>query len=138
VRLDGLPLALELAAAHLRLFPPQALLARLDSRLSLLTGGARDLPERQQALRTTLDWSHSLLTPAEQQLFARFAVFVSGSTLEAIATICDAEGTLDVLAVVEALVRQSLLQQTATAGEVRLVMLETIHEYAWAQLQAEG
>src|SRR5207245_7185400 len=94
-RLDGLPLAIELAAAHVRLLPPQALLARLSSRLKLLTGGARDLPARQQTLRATIDWSYSLLTQSEQRLFARLAVFVGGGTLEAIEASCKSESALD-------------------------------------------
>jgi class 3 adenylate cyclase len=94
VHLDGLPLAIELAAARVRLFTPQALLARLAHRLGVLTGVAHDLPERQRTLRATIDWSYDLLTAEEQTLFARLSVFVGGPTLEAIAGVCDADGTL--------------------------------------------
>src|SRR5439155_27295942 len=113
-RLDGLPLALELAATRIRFLPPQALLARLSSRLTLLTGGPRDLPARQQTLRATLEWSHSLLTDEEQRLFARLGVFVGGATLDAIEAVCNPEGGLDVLAGVEALVEQNLLRQVGS------------------------
>ena len=143
VRLDGLPLAIELAAARVRLFPPQALLARLrpegTRRLKLLTGGARDLPARQQTLRGAIDWSYSLLQPDEQTLFARLAVFLGGRTFEAIEAVCNPEGALDVLAGVESLVEKSLLrQEEGPGGEPRLVMLETIHEYAAERLEASG
>ncbi|HEU5099778.1 MAG TPA: NB-ARC domain-containing protein, partial [Roseiflexaceae bacterium] len=87
-RLDGLPLAIELAAARVKLLPPQALLARLDQRLKLLTGGARDAPARQQTIRATIDWSYHLLDEGEQALFARLAVFVGGCTLEAAESVC--------------------------------------------------
>ncbi len=140
-RLDGLPLAIELAAARTRLLPPQALLARLEHRLAHLTGGARDLPARQQTLRSTIDWSYALLAPGEQTLFARLAVFVGGRTLEAIAAVCNAAGDLplDVLEGMESLVSKSLLRREAgPAGEPRFVMLETIHEYARERLEAGG
>jgi predicted ATPase len=137
-RLDGLPLAIELAAARIRLLPAQALLARLQSRLKLLTGGARDLPARQQTLRGAIAWSYELLNEGEKQLFRRMAVFVGGRTLEAIEAVCNAEGDLkvDVLDGVESLVANSLLRQDeGVGGEPRFVMLETIHEYAREKLE---
>lgn len=140
-RLDGLPLALELAAARVRLLPPAALLARLEQRLALLTGGPRDRPDRQRTLRAAIDWSYRLLSPEEQALFARLAVFVGGRTLDAIAAICDAEGDLglDVLDGVEALVSHSLLVQAEGVGwEPRFVLLETLHEYARERLAERG
>ncbi len=139
VRLDGLPLAIELAAARVRLLPPQAMLARLGNRLKLLKGGARDLPERQRTLRGAIDWSYELLEEEERTLFARLAVFSGGCTLEAIEAICDAEGELDALEGVESLVQKSLLrQEEGPGGEPRFVMLETIHEYANERLQESG
>ncbi len=138
VRLDGLPLALELAAARIRVLSPQAMLSRLDHRLMLATGGTRDLPARQQTLRATIDWSYHLLTPDEQILFARLAVFVSGS-LDAVEAVCNADGTLDVLGGLESLVAQSLLRaEEGVEEEPRFRMLETIHEYAWERLEASG
>ena len=95
-RLDGLPLAIELAAARMKLLPPQALLSRLGNRLKLLTGGARNLPERQRTLRNTIEWSYGMLDEGEKMLFARLAVFSGGGTLEAIEAVCDAEGDLPV------------------------------------------
>ena len=141
VRLDGLPLAIELAAARIRLLPPQALLPRLSSRLTLLTGGRRDLPARQQTLRGTIDWSYDLLDAREQQLFARLAVFAGGCTLEAVEAVCNADGdlALDVFDGVASLVDKSLLRQEAPQTEApRFVMLETIHEYARERLEARG
>ncbi|HEV2130120.1 MAG TPA: tetratricopeptide repeat protein, partial [Longimicrobiaceae bacterium] len=135
-RLDGLPLAIELAAARIKILPPQAMLSRLQSRLKLLTGGARDLPERQQTLRGAIEWSYELLGEEEKMLFRRLAVFFGGRTLEAIESICNAEGELDVLEGVSSLVDKSLLKQEESAGgEPRFVMLETIHEYAREKLQ---
>jgi len=96
VRLDGLPLALELAATRVKLLPPEALVQRLASRLKLLTAGARDVPERQQTLRNTIEWSYSLLDPDEQRLFARLAVFVGGFTFEAVEAVCNAAGDLQI------------------------------------------
>ena len=140
-RLDGLPLAIELAAARVRLLPPEAILARLDQRLRLLIGGARDLPARQQTLRRTIDWSYDLLDTAEQKLFRRLAVFAGGRTLAAIAAVCNAEGDMafDALDGVASLVDKSLLRkQDGVGGEPRFVLLETIHEYASEKLQESG
>lgn len=143
VRLDGLPLAIELAAARIRLFSPQALLDRLESRLKLLRGGARDLPVRQQTLRDAIEWSYELLDEGEQRLFAVLAVFVGGCTFEAAEAVWghlqprDALG-VDILDGVSSLVEKSLLRQVDPGrGEPRLMMLETIREYAGERLKAE-
>jgi len=134
-RLDGLPLALELAAARVKLLQPQALLARLDDRLKLLTGGARDLPARQQTLRNTLEWSYDLLNQDEKILYARLSVFVGGFTLEAGEAVCNQDGKLDVLESLTSLVNNSLLRQEEMAnGESRFGMLETIRAYALERL----
>ena len=138
-RLDGLPLAIELAAAWSKLLPPAAIAARLANRLELLTGGVRDLPARQQTMRNTLTWSYDLLSPAQQALFGRLAVFVGGGSLEAIEEVCgepDAPplATLEGLA---ALVDASLVHRL-DAGELRFSMLETIREYAWERLEQAG
>jgi predicted ATPase/Tfp pilus assembly protein PilF len=141
VRLDGLPLAIELAAARITMLPPKAMLHRLTSRLKLLTGGARDLPERQRTLRATIEWSHALLDEGEQVLFGRLAVFSGGRTLEAIEAICDAEGDLPVDAFdgVSSLLDKSLLrQEEGPNGEPRFVMLETVHEFAREKLEQSG
>jgi predicted ATPase/DNA-binding XRE family transcriptional regulator len=144
-RLDGLPLAIELAAIRTRLLPPAALLARLDQRLPLLTGGPRDVPIRQQTLRAAIEWSYGLLDTSEQRLFRRLAVFVGGCTLRAAEAVCAEveRGELTFLAGVSALVDWSLLRSGEPAprredGEPRLIMLETIREYALEQLQARG
>jgi predicted ATPase/class 3 adenylate cyclase/DNA-binding NarL/FixJ family response regulator len=140
-QLDGLPLAIELAAARVKLFPPQALLARLGNRLKLLTGGARDLPQRQQTIRDAIDWSYDLLDPAEQALFTRLGVFVGGWTLEAAEAVCgaDRELPIDVIDGIASLLDKSLLRQEAEAsGESRFTMLETIREYALERLAANG
>jgi predicted ATPase/class 3 adenylate cyclase/Tfp pilus assembly protein PilF len=135
VRLDGLPLAIELAAARTKLLPPQALLSRLSNRLKLLKGGARNLPARQQTLRATIDWSYDLLDEDERNLFGRLSVFAGGSTLEAIEEICDPEEELDCLEVVGSLLEKSLLrQEEGPEGEPRFAMLETVHEYAREKL----
>ena len=136
-RLDGLPLAIELAATRIKLLPLQALLTRLGQRLQLLTSSARDVPAHQQTLRNTIQWSYDLLDAQEQQLFCRLSVFVSGCTLEAVEAISAALGnaTLPVLDGVVSLIDKNLLQQTAQEGEeIRLLMLETIREYGWEAL----
>ncbi|HSL44604.1 MAG TPA: tetratricopeptide repeat protein [Anaerolineales bacterium] len=138
-RLDGLPLAIELAAARIKMLPPQAILTRLSDRLKLLTGGARDLPIRQQTLRSTLDWSYGLLNPQEKALYARLAVFVGGFSLEAAETVCNVENQLDILEGITSLVNNSLLkQEETTEGEPRFRMLETIRAYALERLTESG
>jgi predicted ATPase/DNA-binding CsgD family transcriptional regulator len=139
--LDGLPLAIELAAARIKVFTPPALLARLQQRLTLLTGGPQDLPARQRTLRDEIAWSYDLLSPAEQMLFRRVAVFVGGFTLEAAQAVGNTDGalTLNVLDGVAALVDQNLLKQVEpSGGEPRFGMLETIQEYALERLVACG
>jgi predicted ATPase/transcriptional regulator with XRE-family HTH domain/Tfp pilus assembly protein PilF len=140
-RLDGLPLAIELAAARSRLFPPHALLTRLQSRLNVLTGGARDLPVRQQTLRDAIAWSYDLLEPGEQRLFRRLGVLVSGGALDAVEAICadPDDPDADLITGLESLVSKSLLQQEATEDEEpRFVMLETLREYALDRLIDAG
>lgn len=138
-RLDGLPLALEIAASRVRLLPPPALLKRLDASLSLLVGGAADLPERQQTMRGTIDWSYDLLEPAEQTLFSRLGVFVGGFTMETAEAVVNGDGALDVLAGLETLLTNSLIRQVETSGdEPRFDMLQTIREYALEKLTASG
>jgi predicted ATPase/DNA-binding CsgD family transcriptional regulator len=140
-RLEGLPLAVELAAARIKLLPPTALLTRLAHRLAVLKGGARDLPVRQQTLRQTIQWSYDLLSPPEQRLFRWLSVFVSGCTLEAAAAVCNTPGDLgiDILEGVASLIDKSLLQQIARDGqEPRLLLLETLREYGLELLEAEG
>jgi predicted ATPase len=132
-RLDGLPLALELAAARVRTLPLRAMLQRLEGRMELLTGGPRDLPARQQTLRATLQWSFELLDEAEQAAFRRLAAFIGGFTLEAAEAVVDPFGSLDrsVVDVVESLHDQSLLQRMPEADdEPRFTMLEIIRDYA--------
>src|SRR5271157_5589346 len=136
-RLDGLPLAIELAAARIKLLSPSAMLARLESRLNLLTGGARDLPTRQQTLRNTVDWSYGLLNSSEQTLFRRLSVFSGGCTLEGVEAVCDTKGDLglDVLDGMASLVDKSLVQQVEQVdAETRFLMLSTIREYALERL----
>jgi len=138
-RLDGLPLAIELAAARVKMLPPQAILARLNDRLKLLTGGAQDLPARQQTLRNTLEWSYGLLKPQEKTLYARLAVFVGGFTLEDAEAICNLEEDLDIFEGISSLVNNSLLKQEELAyGQPRFRMLETIREYALERLLESG
>ncbi|MBK8025085.1 MAG: hypothetical protein IPK19_27680 [Chloroflexi bacterium] len=139
-RLDGLPLAIELAAARIKLYPPAALLNRLDRRLSTLTSGARDLPARHQTLRAAIAWSHDLLDAVEQQLFARLAVFTGeGWTLEALESICAPGLDGDVFDALESLMSKSLVQQRAgNSEEPRYFLLETIREFALEKLDASG
>ncbi|HEY7124204.1 MAG TPA: LuxR C-terminal-related transcriptional regulator [Ktedonobacterales bacterium] len=141
VQVDGLPLALELAAARIKVLPPQALLARLHERLTLLTDGSCTLPERQQTLRNTLAWSYALLSPQEQRLFRLLSVFVGGCTLEAVEAVAVSimgkqEALLDTMT---ALVDKSLLVATGPAGEEpRFGMLETMRAYGLEALDAHG
>jgi predicted ATPase/DNA-binding NarL/FixJ family response regulator len=140
-RLDGLPLSLELAAARIKLLPPQAMLARLEYRLQLLTGGPLDLPARQHSLRDTLDWSFNLLDQGEQRLFRRLGVFAGGCSIEAIeATVVLAgEFHFSVLDQAGALLDKNLVYQVEQAdGTPRLAMLETTREYALEQLRSAG
>jgi predicted ATPase len=145
-RLEGLPLALELAAARIRALSPRALLARLEPRLPALTGGARDLPERHRSLRATLAWSYELLAPRDQALFRRLCLFERGATLGAALAVwraepaaCGVETDLDVLDGLAALADHGLLlvEELATT-EPRIAMLETIREYGCELLRAAG
>ena len=140
-RLDGLPLAIELAAARIKILPPSSLLARLSSRLQLLTGGARDLPQRQQTLRAAMDWSYDLLSGPEQRLFRRLSVFAGGCNLEGVEAVCDTKGDLDLdlLDGMGSLVDKSLVRQVEQGrSESRFVMLETVREYAAEKLRESG
>ncbi len=140
-RLDGLPLAIELAAARTRLLSPGAILDRLQSRLQLLTTGALDLPERQRTLRKAIDWSHDLLDEAEQKLFRRFSVFVGGCTLEAGEAVCNTKCDLgiNIFDGLSSLVDKNLIQRVdRTEPEPRFAMLETIREYAAERLADAG
>lgn len=138
-RLDGLPLAIELAAARIKVLSPHELLLRLERRLELLTSGPRDLPRHQQTLRRALEWSYDLLDEAEQRLFARLGVFVGGCTLQAAEAVCGEDDQADVLDRLALLVDQSMAQRvTSPTGESRFVMLETLGEYALERLNARG
>jgi predicted ATPase/DNA-binding winged helix-turn-helix (wHTH) protein len=140
-RLDGLPLAIELAAARTRVLSPNAILDRLQSSLQLLTGGALDLPERQQTLRKAIDWSHDLLNDAERKLFRRLSVFVGGCTLEAAEAVCNTSHDLgiDLFEGLSSLVDKNLVQRVDRAEtEPRFAMLETIREYALERLTESG
>jgi predicted ATPase len=138
-RLDGLPLAIELAAARIKVLSPGALLARLERRLPLLTGGGRDRPARQQTMRDAIAWSYDLLRPDEQALFRRLAVFAGGFTLEAAAAVAGIQNDGgDLLETIGALVEASLVRAETVASEPRFGMFETIREYAWERLVASG
>jgi predicted ATPase/transcriptional regulator with XRE-family HTH domain len=141
VDLDGLPLAIELAAARVKMLPPNALLTQLSQRFKLLTGGARDLSARQRTLRGAIDWSYDLLDEGARQLFTRMAVFRAGRTLEALDSVCNYDGHLqvDLLDGVQSLLDRSLLQQRqGSDGEPRFWMLQTIQEYAKEKLEGSG
>lgn len=138
-RLDGLPLAIELASARVKVLSLSSMRTRLASRLQLLTGGPRDLPQRQQTLRSAIDWSYDLLSAAEQKLFRRLSVFVGGCTLEGVEAVCDTKSdlNLDLLDGMASMVDKSLAQQIEQPnGESRFLMLETIREYAREKLEA--
>ena len=140
-RLDGLPLAIELAAARTRVLSPSAILDRLQKRLQLLTGGALDLPERQQTLRKAIDWSHDLLNESERKLFRRLSVFVGGCTLEGAEAVCNTSHDLgiDLFEGLSSLVDKNLVQRVdRTELEPRFAMLETIREYAIERLTDSG
>jgi predicted ATPase/DNA-binding CsgD family transcriptional regulator len=149
-RLDGLPLAIELAAARCNLLPPQALLARLDSRLALLTAGPRDAPQRQRTLRAAIAWSYNLLNEAEKTLFARLAVFRGGFALDAIEAVCAHDPPPDLIDDLASLVDKNLIGLAAPtdkdlfgwhaipSGGPRFAMLQTLREFAWEQLEASG
>ena len=138
-RLDGLPLAIELAAARIKVLPPAALLARLEQRLPLLTGGGRDLPARQRTMRDAIAWSYDLLTPEEQTLFRQLAVFAGGFTLAAAEAVAGPDGRPPVLDGVVALVEQSLVRQMPSpAEEPRYQMLETVREFGLERLVSSG
>jgi predicted ATPase len=140
-RLDGLPLAIELAAARVKVLPPAAMLARIASSLDLLTSGPRDLPVRQQTLRTTIDWSHTLLNTGEQKLFRRLAVLPGGCTLESAEAVCNTRRDLAVTVLdgISSLVDRNLLYRRGhESNEVRFMMLHTIRDYALEKLAASG
>lgn len=133
-RLDGLPLALELAAAHIGILPPQTLLAHLENRLSILTDGPCDVPRRQQNLRDAIAWSYDLLSQGEKTLFERLSIFRGGGTLESVQSVCADMEPSALIPALSALVDQSLLQRQETNGETRFTMLETIRQFSAERL----
>jgi predicted ATPase len=138
-RLDGIPLAIELAASRTKVVGPEELLRRLDRRLSFLTGGPRDLPLRQQTLRSTIAWSHDLLDDAERRLFARLGVFAAGFSLDAAETVCADEAVPAVLDGIASLVDKSLLRtEDPLHGQPRFTMLQVVRDFALEQLDALG
>lgn len=138
-RLDGLPLAIELAAARIRSLTPQDIYNRLDQPLPILTGGARDMPPRQRTLRAAITWSYNQLDDGERRLFTQLAVFRGGCSLATAETVCGVDAPIDVLNGMASLIDKSLIQQQETsAGESQFTMLEMIHEYAQEQLEASG
>jgi predicted ATPase len=137
-RLDGLPLAIELAAARARVLSPKAMLARLDKRLALLTGGAQDLPERQRTMRAAIGWSHDLLDPEERALYRRLAVFRGGFGLDAAEAVAAADGVPDVLEGISSLVGKSMLRAGDADGAPRFSMLATVNEHALECLEESG
>jgi predicted ATPase/class 3 adenylate cyclase len=137
-RLDGLPLAIELAAVRVNVLSPQAMLPRLDERLALLTSGPRSLPERQRTLRGAIDWSYQLMEEPERRLFAQLATFSGGGTLEAIEAVAGQDLGAPVLELLGSIVNDSLLRRTETPdGEARFQMLETVREYAIERLDED-
>jgi predicted ATPase/DNA-binding SARP family transcriptional activator len=139
LHLDGLPLAIELAAARIRLYTPKYLLSTLTDSLGALIGGPRDFAARHRTLRAAIDWSYRLLEPPEKQLFATLAVFQGGGRLEDIAAVCNPGGVIDLLETLESLVNKNLLQPLAgPQGEPRFTFLETIRHYARQRFQESG
>jgi predicted ATPase len=138
-RLDGLPLAIEIAAARIKMLKPKALLKRLDQSLNLLVGGAVDLPDRQRTLRKTIDWSYQLLTPQEKDVFTKLGVFAGGFTLDAAEEIFKADEEIDVFSKIESLLDNSLLRQVhSVSDEPRFDMLQIIREYALEKAEEKG
>jgi predicted ATPase len=130
-RLDGIPLAIELAASRVKVLTPEQIAARLDDRFRLLTGGSRTALPRQQTLRAMIDWSYSLLSEEEKKLFRRLAVFVGGWTLEAAESVCGEESAgFDILDLLTRLVDKSLVYLEETNGSMRYHRLETIRQYS--------